>query len=95
VTQVAERQASPFIDGLHFGESPRWHEGRLWYADFYDETVQSVGEAGDVRIEATVEGEPAGIGWLPDGRLLVVTRKPRTVLRLEPDRRLLWERHDR
>ncbi len=89
MTQVAEKEASPFVEGLHFGESPRWHDGRLWYADFYDNTVQSVGEAGDVRIETTVEGEPAGIGWLPDGRLLVVTRKPRTVLRVEPDGRLV------
>lgn len=89
MNQVAGKQAEPFVEGLHFGESPRWHEGRLWYADFYDETVQSVGETGDVRIETRVEGEPAGIGWLPDGRLLVVARKPRTVLRVESDGRLV------
>ena len=42
-------------------------------------------ESGDVRVEVEVPGEPAGLGWLPDGRLLVVARKPRTVLRLEAD----------
>ena len=49
----------------------------------------SAGEAGDVRVELEVPGEPAGLGWLPDGRLLVVARKPRTVLRLEADGRLV------
>lgn len=79
----------PFIDGLRFGECPRWHRGRLWYADFYQGTVASAGAAGDVRVELEVPGEPAGLGWLPDGRLLVVSRKPRTVLRLEADGRLV------
>lgn len=79
----------PFVDGLSFGECPRWHDGRLWYADFYRRTVSSVGPSGDVRIEVEVPGEPAGLGWLPDGRLLVVARKPRTVLRLEADGQLV------
>ncbi len=81
--------AQPFIDGLHFGECPRWHDGRLWYVDFYAGTVCSVGTDGDVRVEVEVPGEPAGLGWLPDGRLLVVSRKPRTVLRRETDGRLV------
>jgi sugar lactone lactonase YvrE len=81
--------AEPFVDGLRFGECPRWHRGRLWYADFFEGTVASAGPAGDVRVELEVPGEPAGLGWLPDGRLLVVSRKPRTVLRLEPDGRLV------
>jgi sugar lactone lactonase YvrE len=80
--------AEPFVDGLSFGECPRWHEGRLWYSDFYQGTVASAGPAGDVRVELEVPGEPAGLGWLPDGRLLVVSRKPRTELRREPDGRL-------
>jgi sugar lactone lactonase YvrE len=82
-------RAKPFVEGLHFGECPRWRHGRLWYTDFYDGTVQSVGDRGDVRVEVEVPGEPAGIGWMPDGRLLVVARKPRIVLRLEPDGRLV------
>jgi sugar lactone lactonase YvrE len=89
VTAQTIQEAQPFIDGLRFGECPRWHEGRLWFADFYASTVCSVGESGDVRVEVEVPGEPAGLGWLPDGRLLVVARKPRTVLRLEPDGRLV------
>ena len=83
------RRSEPFVDGLSFGECPRWHDGRLWYSDFYASTVSSAGERGDVRAELEVPGEPAGLGWLPDGRLLVVARKPRTVLRLEADGRLV------
>ena len=90
MTDTTSRDATPFIDGLHFGECPRWRDGRLWFVDFYDRTVQSVGPSGDdLRVELEVPGEPAGLGWLPDGRLLVVARKPRTVLRLEPDGRLV------
>ncbi len=89
MTDLATRESVPFIEGLHFGESPRWHEGRLWYADFYSGTVLSTSESGDVRVELEVPGEPAGLGWLPDGRLLVVARKPRTVHRLEADGRLV------
>jgi sugar lactone lactonase YvrE len=89
VTELTAQEAKPFIDGLYFGECPRWHGGRLWYSDFYAGTVSSAGESGDVRIEVRVPGEPAGLGWLPDGRLLVVARKPRTVLRLEDDGHLV------
>jgi sugar lactone lactonase YvrE len=79
------RRSEPFVSGLSFGECPRWHDGRLWYSDFYTSTVSSADEEGDVRIELEVPGEPGGLGWLPDGRLLVVARKPRTVLRWEHD----------
>ncbi len=89
MTGTTTIEAEPFLDGLRFGECPRWHGGRLWFVDFYDNTVQSVGESGDVRVELEVPGEPAGLGWLPDGRLLVVTRKPRTVVRREDDGRLV------
>jgi sugar lactone lactonase YvrE len=79
------RQARPFVDGLSFGECPRWRDNRLWYSDFYQGTVSSAGVDGDVRVEVEVPTGPAGLGWLPDGRLLVVARKERTVLRLESD----------
>jgi sugar lactone lactonase YvrE len=78
-------KARPFVEGLSFGECPRWRDGRLWYSDFYQGTVSSAGVDGDVRVEVEVPTGPAGLGWLPDGRLLVVARKERTVLRLEPD----------
>jgi hypothetical protein len=60
-------------EGLHFGEGPRWHDGRLWFSDFYDHAVKSVDLEGDLRIELELDGQPSGLGWLRDGRLLVVS----------------------
>jgi len=79
------RHSEPFVDGLHFGEAPRWHDDRLWFSDFFDEAVFSVDESGDLRRELGVPGRPSGLGWLPNGRLLVVSMLDRVVLRQEPD----------
>ncbi|HEY6131730.1 MAG TPA: SMP-30/gluconolactonase/LRE family protein [Halioglobus sp.] len=73
------------LDGLYFGEGPRWHDGRLWFSDFYAHAVKSVNEAGDVRTELELDDQPSGLGWLPDGRLLVVAMKERAIKRLEPN----------
>lgn len=73
------------IDGLHFGEGPRWHDGRLWFSDFYDHAVKSVSSEGEVRVEHRFDDQPSGLGWLPDGRLLVVSMKQLKVLRQEGD----------
>jgi sugar lactone lactonase YvrE len=77
--------AEPFVSGLYFGECPRWHEGRLWYSDFFDHAVFSVSTDGERRTEVDFDGEPAGLGWLPDGRLLINSRLDRAVLRREAD----------
>jgi sugar lactone lactonase YvrE len=77
--------AEPFVSGLHFGECPRWHDGRLWYSDFFDHGVFSVSPEGERRTEVAFEGEPAGLGWLPDGRLLINSRLDRAMLRREAD----------
>ena len=77
--------AEPFLSGLYFGECPRWHEGRLWYSDFFDHGVFSVSPDGERRREVAFEGEPAGLGWLPDGRLLINSRLDRVIVRREPD----------
>jgi len=75
----------PFLDGLTFGEGPRWREGRLWYSDFFTTTVWSATPDGTAaRPEMRVDGHPSGIGWLPDGRLLAVSMTGRSVLRREP-----------
>ena len=73
-------------DGFHFLEAPRWREGRLWFSDFYGYKVRSMrADGSDLREEASVPGQPSGLGWLPDGRLLVVSMLDRKVLRREPD----------
>ncbi len=77
--------ADPFVSGLYFGECPRWHDGRLWYSDFFDHAVISVSSDGERRVEVDFDGEPAGLGWLPDGRLLFNSRLDRIILRREQD----------
>jgi sugar lactone lactonase YvrE len=75
----------PIIDGIDFGEGPRWHDGRLWFSDFYQHTISSVGSPGDRRIELVYAGQPSGLGWLPDGRLLFVSMLDHRVMRREAD----------
>jgi sugar lactone lactonase YvrE len=82
---ASELKAEPFLSGLYFGECPRWHEGRLWYSDFFDHAICSVAPDGERRVEVDYDGEPAGLGWLPDGRLLFSSRLDRVVMRREPD----------
>lgn len=68
-------------DGLYFGEGPRWHDGRLWYSDFYDHAVHAVDlDGNDARI-VEVGAQPSGLGWLPDGDLLVTSMLDRRLMR--------------
>jgi sugar lactone lactonase YvrE len=78
--------AATIVSGFGFLEAPRWHEDRIWFSDFYTYRVLSAREDGsDLRTEAEVPQQPAGLGWLPDGRLLVASMRDRKVLRREVD----------
>lgn len=75
------RDVTVVLDGYTFLECPRWHEGRIWVADFYTHRVVSANADGsDVRVEAEVPHQPSGIGWLADGRLLVVSMRDRKLM---------------
>ena len=78
-------RATMIADGLYFGEGPRWHDGRLWFSDFHDHAVKSMDAAGGVRTELQIDDQPSGLGWLPDGRMLVVSMRRRQVLRVDTD----------
>jgi len=58
--------------GLSFGEAPRWHDGRLWFSDFFRHGVFSLGDEGE-RLEVAVPTQPSGLGWRADGTLLIVS----------------------
>jgi sugar lactone lactonase YvrE len=75
------RTASVLAEGIYFGEGPRWRDGRLWFGDFYAQAVKSVSLAGDLRTEFEIDDRPSGLGWTPDGDLLVVSMTKRRVLR--------------
>ncbi|GAB3588525.1 SMP-30/gluconolactonase/LRE family protein [Amycolatopsis endophytica] len=74
------------LDGFSYLECPRWHEGRIFFSDFYTHLVHSCTEDGsDLRVEAEVPQQPSGLGWLPDGRLLIVSMRDGLLLRREPE----------
>lgn len=76
---------SVLLDDLCFGEGPRWHDGRLFFSDMHDDRVRTVDLDGRTEDVVEVPNRPSGLGWLPDGRLLVVSMTDRRLLRLEPD----------
>jgi sugar lactone lactonase YvrE len=73
------------LAGLVFGEGPRWHDGRLWLSDMHAHTVLTVDLDGKREDVLHVPGQPSGLGWLPDGRLLVVSMTDRKLLRRDGD----------
>ncbi len=79
------RERTVLLDGLGFAERPRWHEGRLWFSDMGTGQVRTVDLEGRAEVVLDVAGRPSGLGWLPDGRLLVVSMADRRVLRREHD----------
>lgn len=72
------------VEGGAFFEAPRWHEGRWWVSDFYRHLVLAIGVDGEAEEIAEVEGQPSGLGWMPDGSLLISSMKDRRVLRRSP-----------
>ncbi len=75
----------PLLAGLVFPESPRWHGGRLWLADWGAQEIIAVDLAGMSEVMGHVASFPFSIDWLPDGRLLVVSAAERCLLREGPD----------
>lgn len=73
------------LEGLTFPEGPRWHEGRLWFSDMHAHEVVAVTPDGERETICEVSNRPSGLGWLPDGRLLVVSMLDRKLLRRESD----------
>lgn len=72
------------VDGLCFGEGPRWHNNRLYFSDMHGNTVYAVDTSGNVEtIVKLDDDEPSGLGWLPDGRMLIVSMRNRKLLVLD------------
>ncbi len=79
-------QAQVLVNGLAIGESPRWHDGKLWLCNWCTNEVVTVSLDGTKEVAATVPTTfPFSIDWLPTGELLVVSGREASVLRQEPD----------
>jgi sugar lactone lactonase YvrE len=91
--RVQTLTASVVADGFVVGEGPRWNDGRFWFSDIFDGKIYSLGDDGALELELETD-RPSGLGWLPDGRLLVATLSregggrnlgPTRLLRKDPD----------
>lgn len=82
---MRERALRTLLEGGAYFEGPRWHDGRWWVSDFYRRTVSTVDAEGRQQDVLTVEGQPSGLGWMPDGSLLVASMKDHRLLRRAAD----------
>lgn len=73
------------LDGILFGEQPRWHEGRLWFSDWGTRELIAVDLEGNREVVLEGPSFPMCAGWLPDGRLLLVSARDGALLRRESD----------
>jgi sugar lactone lactonase YvrE len=80
---AGERRLNTILDGLAFPEGPRWRDGRLFLSDFYRHRVLATDMAGRVETIAEVPQQPSGLGWTPDGALLIVSMLDKRLLRLD------------
>jgi len=88
--QTLAPEVRTLTTGLAMGESPRWHEGRLWFSDWGAQEIIAVGLNGKSEVVLrTSFALPFCIDWLPDGRLLVVSGREGLVLRREPNGTLI------
>src|SRR3954464_10569833 len=80
-------QLRTLMTGIAFGESPRWHDDRLWFADWGAQEVVALDLDGtsEVMVRVSFPSFPMSIDWLPDGHLLVVSSRDGLLLRREPD----------
>lgn len=75
---------SILLTDLCFAEGPRWRQGKLWFSDMHDQRVCTVTPDGVKETVLTLEDDqPSGLGWLPDGRLLVVSMTKRQLLKFD------------
>lgn len=75
-------QIASLVTGRAFLEGPRWHDGALYVSDMHGDVVLRVTDDGDVSTVVEVE-QPSGLGWLPDGSLLISAMARRWVMRFD------------
>jgi sugar lactone lactonase YvrE len=78
------RRASTLIDGLALPECPRWRDGRLWFVDLVARSVLAIDHDGRAEEVAHFDDVPSGLGFLPDGDLIVALKDSQTLVRINP-----------
>jgi sugar lactone lactonase YvrE len=78
---MAERNVTALFEGGKFFEGPRWRDGTWWVSDFYRHTVSRIAPDGTETVVVEVEAQPSGLGWLPDGSMVISSMKDHRVLR--------------
>ena len=87
-----EHKLETLMKGLTFGEGPRWHENKLYFSDFYSHKVYSLDLSGKHEVIVEIPNQPSGLGWTPDGTMLIVSMKDRKLMSFKDG--LLTERAD-
>lgn len=82
---MAETRATVVREGFQYLEGARWHAGRLWFSDIPQGKVYRLDPGGDLEVMASLDGQPSGLGFLPDGGVLVVTHHDNKLRRLTED----------
>lgn len=77
-------ESTVLADGFTYGEGPRWRDGKLWFADLHADAVRTVDADGTVAIGASTR-HPSGLGWTPDGDLLVTSLEQAVLQRVTAD----------
>ena len=87
-----ERKLETLMKGLTFGEGPRWHENKFYFSDFYSHKVYSLDLSGKHEVIVEIPNQPSGLGWTPDGTMLIVSMKDRKLMSFKDGK--LTERAD-
>ena len=74
------KKTQVLIDGLTFTEGPRWHEGKLYFSDFFSHRVLAVDTKGNLETIVQAPYQPSGLGWMPDGSMLIVSMNDKKLL---------------
>ncbi len=86
ICPMAVNSTQIIADGLSFPESPRWHDGALWFSDIHGHRVYRLAD-GKTEVMAEIDDRASGIGFLPDGSLLVVSMLDRRLIAVGRDGR--------
>ncbi len=80
-----KKEIKVLLSGLGFPEGPRWRNGKLFFSDSVAGKVITVDEKGNSEIVVEIKGLTSGLGFLNDGRMLIVSMQNRHLMRLDPD----------